>query len=53
MSRVLRKFIIKFFFDAFVYSFLGLCYLIDVLRDRKRVLKPLFDSTSVQANKKM
>ena len=27
MPHVLQKFLIKLFFDAFVYSFLGLCYL--------------------------
>ena len=32
MSHVLQKFPIKLFFDAFVYSFLGLYYLIDVFK---------------------
>ena len=46
MSHVLEKFPIKLFFDAFVYSFLGLYYLIDVLSVRKRVLKLPFNSAS-------
>ena len=32
MSHVLQKFPIKLFFDAFVYSSLGLYYLIDVFK---------------------
>ena len=53
MSFVLQKFPIKLFFDEFVNSFLGLCYLINFLSDRKGVLNFSFNCISKKREPEM